>query len=232
MNYAKRYLFCLTLSFALQAAGPADPDTLRVALLPDENGSVVIQQNQGLKDYLEKKIGKKIELIVTTDYSSMIEAMRRGRIELGYFGPLSYVLARSKSEIEAFAALTRNGRATYEAVVIANAASGVNKIADIKGKVMAYGDQASTSSHLVPKGMLRAAGLSEKTDYQEEFLGAHDAVAFAVQGGKAQAGGMSKPIFEQLVERKSIDPAKVKVLAVSQSIPEYPWTMRPLWPRP
>jgi phosphonate transport system substrate-binding protein len=197
-----------------------------VALLPDENAAVVIQQNQGLRQYLEQKTGKKIELVVTTDYSSMIEAMRHGRLELGYFGPLSYVLARSKSDIEPFAALMRNGRATYEAVVIANTASGINTLADVRGKVMAFGDPASTSSHLVPKSMLRGAGLTEKADYQEQFLGAHDAVAFAVQGGKAQAGGLSKPIFESLVQKKSIDPARVKVIAVSQPIPEYPWTMQ------
>jgi phosphonate transport system substrate-binding protein len=216
----------LALAAALSAENAADPAVLRVALLPDENASVVIQQNQGLRQYLEQKTGKKIELIVTTDYSSMIEAMRHGRIELAYFGPLSYVLARSKSNIEPFAALMRNGRATYESVVIANAASGINKVAEIKGKVMAFGDPASTSSHLIPKSVLRAAGLTEKIDYEEQFLGAHDAVAFAVQGGKAQAGGMSRPIYEAMVEKKSIDPARVKVIAVSQPIPEYPWTMQ------
>lgn len=231
MHSSIRPLIALTACFAFTAIlaaadNASDPAVLRVALLPDENASVVIQQNQGLKEYLEKKTGKKIELVVTTDYSSMIEAMRHGRIELGYFGPLSYVLARSKSSIEPFAALMRNGRATYEAVVIANASSGITKLSDIKGKVVAFGDPASTSSHLVPKSMLRKAGLTEKTDYQEQFVGAHDAVAFAVQGGKAQAGGLSKPIFEALIERKTIDATKVKVIAVSQSVPEYPWTMQ------
>ncbi len=212
---------------ALLAENASDPAVLRVALLPDENASVVVQQNQGLKEYLEQKTGKRIELVVTTDYSSMIEAMRHGRLELAYFGPLSYVLARSKSSnIEPFAALMRNGRASYESVVIANATSGINRVAEIKGKVMVFGDPASTSSHLIPKSLLRAAGLTEKTDYEEQFVGAHDAVAFAVQNGKAQAGGMSKPIFEAMVARKSIDPSRVKVIAVSQSIPEYPWTMQ------
>ena len=90
------------------AAPNADPDTLKVALLPDENASTVIKNNRPLQVYLEKELGKKIELIVTTDYSSMIEAMRHGRIDLAYFGPLSYVLAKQKSEIEPFAAIKQN----------------------------------------------------------------------------------------------------------------------------
>jgi phosphonate transport system substrate-binding protein len=62
--------------------------------------------------------------------------------------------------------------------------------------------------------------------YKEHFVGAHDAVAVAVQNGHAQAGGLSKPIFESLIERGVIDAGKVKVLAVSKPYPQYPWTMR------
>jgi phosphonate transport system substrate-binding protein len=47
-----------------------------------------------------------------------------------------------------------------------------------------------------------------------------------VQTGKAQAGGLSKPIFDTLKERGVVDGNKVKVIAVSNPYPQYPWTMR------
>jgi phosphonate transport system substrate-binding protein len=219
-------LFSLTLPAFVQAAADPDPQTLKVALLPDENASTIIKNNQGLKDYLEAQLGKKIELIVTTDYSSMIEAMRHGRLDLAYFGPLSYVLARQKSEIEPFAALKVKGSTTYQSVVIANISSGVKAIGDIKGKNMAYGDKVSTSSHLIPKSVLAEQGLNAGRDYEEHFVGSHDAVAMAVQNGHAQAGGLSRPIFESLVERKIVSLDKVKVLQYSKPFPQYPWTMR------
>ncbi len=219
-------LFGLLLPAFVQAAPDPDPQTLKVALLPDENASTVIKNNQGLKDYLEAQLGKKIELIVTTDYSSMIEAMRHGRLDLAYFGPLSYVLARQKSEIEPFAALKVKGSTTYQSVVIANISSGVKVIGDIKGKNMAYGDKVSTSSHLIPKSVLAEQGLNAGRDYEEHFVGSHDAVAMAVQNGHAQAGGLSRPIFESLVERKIVSLDKVKVLQYSKPFPQYPWTMR------
>lgn len=216
----------LCLAPAALAAGDPNPEVLKVALLPDENASTVIKNNKPLKDYLEKKLGRKVELIVTTDYSSMIEAIRHGRIDLAYFGPLSYVMAKSKSDIEAFAGLSKKGNTTYNAVVIAYAPSGIKTIKDIKGHDVAYGDPASTSSHLIPKSMLAAQGLQAGRDYQAHHLGSHDAVAVTVQSGKAQAGGLSKPIFETLVAKKVIDPNKVIVLAVSKPFPQYPWTMR------
>ncbi len=225
--YLAAVLFMPLVSNAGYAADRA-PATLKVAVLPDESPSTLIKKNEGFKKYLETQLGKTVELVVTTDYSSMIEAMRHGRLDLAYFGPLSYVLCKQKSElpIEAFAAQMSKGTPTYKAVVIANAAAGVNTIAAIQGKNMAYGDRASTSSHLIPKGMLAELGLEAKKHYQEHFLGAHDAVAIAVQNGNAQAGGLSQPIFESLVERRIIDLAKVKVLQESKPFPNYPWTMR------
>jgi phosphonate transport system substrate-binding protein len=208
------------------AAGEPDPETLKVALLPDESASTVIKNNQPLKTYLAEKLGKKIELVVTTDYSSMIEAMRHGRIDIAYFGPLSYVLAKSKSDIEAFAAVERKGSTTYQGVIVANVDAGINSPKDIKGKNMAYGDPASTSSHLIPKSFLVEQGLEAKKDYREHFVGAHDAVAMTVQTGKADAGGLSKTIFQSLVERGVIKPEKVRVVAESKPFPEYPWVLR------
>ncbi|CAJ0893692.1 MULTISPECIES: phosphate/phosphite/phosphonate ABC transporter substrate-binding protein [Burkholderiaceae] len=208
------------------ASSNPDPETLKVALLPDENASTVIKNNKPLEIYLEKELGKKIELVVTTDYSSMIEAMRHGRIDIAYFGPLSYVLAKQKSDIEPFAAMKQKGSTTYQSVLIANTGAGIAKISDIVNKNVAYGDKASTSSHLIPKSILAENGLKAGENYREHFVGAHDAVAMAVQNGHAQAGGLSKPIFESLVQRGLVDPNKVKVLAESKPYPQYPWTMR------
>lgn len=208
------------------ASSNPDPETLKVALLPDENASTVIKNNKPLEIYLEKELGKKIELVVTTDYSSMIEAMRHGRIDMAYFGPLSYVLAKQKSDIEPFAAMKQKGSTTYQSVLIANTGAGIAKISDIVNKNVAYGDKASTSSHLIPKSILAENGLKAGENYREHFVGAHDAVAMAVQNGHAQAGGLSKPIFESLVQRGLVDPNKVKVLAESKPYPQYPWTMR------
>lgn len=206
----------------------ADPETLRVALLPDENANTVIQNNEPLKTYLEEELDREVELVVTTDYSSMIEAMSRGRLELAYFGPLSYTLAKQRAEIEPFAGLVEEGgeKPVYYSILIGNVGQGVDEPADAEGKDVAFGDPASTSSHLIPKIMLQQEGLEPEGDYTEQFVGSHDAVALAVQNGNAAAGGLSKPIFEALVEKGTVDEAKVEVLKESEPYPNYPWTMR------
>lgn len=171
------------------------------------------------------KIILAIELHVLTSYAAMIEATRNGRIDLAFFGPLSYCMAKDKAAIEPFAAKIKDGTATYKSVIIAGANSGVEKPEDIRGKRMAYGDQASTSSHLIPKGVLAQRGI-KPADYQESFLGKHDAVALNVMRGNVDAGGLSQVIFASLVEKGTIDKTKVKVVAESDPIPEYPWVMQ------
>lgn len=217
-------------AFALPISANAqgrDPDKLRVALLPDENAATLIQNAQPLKVYLEAKLKKEIEIIVTTDYSSMIEAMRFGRIEVAYFGPFSYVLAKSRAtEIEPFAVGVEKGSPTYNSILIASADGPVKRIDDIRGKPFGFGDQASTSSHLAPRAHLLKKGLEGDKDYKVVHLGTHDAVARAVQAGQVPAGALSEQIYRSLVERKIIDPAKVIKLDLTAPIPNYPMTMQ------
>jgi phosphonate transport system substrate-binding protein len=229
----RSFLLACTIGGLGLAIGPVsaqqaeNPASIRVALLPDENASTIIQNALPLKKYLERALRKDIELIVTTDYSSMIEAMRFGRIEVAYFGPLSYVLAKSKAPaIEPFAVGVTKGSPTYKGVIIVRADGPVKSLADIKGKLMGFGDFASTSSHLIPRALLARNKIFGDTDYKYVLLGAHDAVARAVQSGQVQAGGLSQEIFKSLVAKGSIDGEKVVVLAESDPIPNYPMVMQ------
>jgi phosphonate transport system substrate-binding protein len=220
------FIICTLISSSIYGANKTNPDVLRVAILPDENASELIKQNKKLQLYLEDRLDKKIELVVTTDYSSMIEAMRFGRLELAYFGALSYVMAKERSEIEAFAAQMKKGSMMYHGVIIVNNDSMISNIYDVRGKTMAYGDPASTSSHLIPRAHLLLNAKLDIDDYKAVYLGSHDAVALNVQNGNADAGGLSKKIFEHLVERGLISLDKVQVIAISNPFPNYPWTMQ------
>jgi len=212
----------------LANAQTRDPQRLRVALLPDENASTIIQNAQPLRAHLERALSRQVEILVTTDYSSMIEAMRFGRIEVAYFGPFSYVLAKSRAPgIEPFAVGVERGSPTYHSVMIAQAGGPVRELADIRGRPFGFGDQASTSSHLVPRAtILQRASLVGGRDYRVVHLGTHDAVARAVQGGQVPAGALSKPILDTLIRRGTIDAARIVEIGLSEPIPNYPMVLQ------
>lgn len=225
---AAALVVALMLTAGPLAAQDKDPQRLRVALLPDENAATLIQNAQPLKEYLERTLDRSIEITVTTDYSSMIEAMRFGRIEVAYFGPFSYVLAKSRApNIEAFAVGVENGNPSYHSVLIATADGPVESPSDVRGKPFAYGDQASTSAHLVPRAHLQNHyQLNGEGDYRPVHVGTHDAVARAVQAGQVPAGALSKPILDVLIERGTIDADKIVELELTAPIPNYPIVMQ------
>jgi phosphonate transport system substrate-binding protein len=213
---------------ALAHAQPHNPQRLRLALLPDENASTIIQSAQPLRAHLSQALGRDVQVVVTTDYSSMIEAMRFGRIEIAYFGPFSYVLAKSRAEgIEPFAVGVERGSPTYRSIIIAAADGPVRKLEDVRGHPMAFGDQASTSSHLVPRAtILRRAGLVGERDFRVVHVGTHDAVARTVHSGRAPAGALSEPIFQSLLARNIIQRERLVDVAFSDPIPNYPMVMQ------
>lgn len=226
-----QFIAAATLAALLPLGAHAEgknPSKLRVALLPDENAATIIQNAQPLKRYLEQTLKKEIEITVTTDYSSMIEAMRFGRIEVAYFGPFSYVLAKSKApNIEPFAVGVERGSPTYQSVLIATAGGPVKTLADVRGKPFGFGDQASTSSHLAPRAhLLKNHQLNGETDYRPVHLGTHDAVARAVQAGQVPAGALSKPILDNLIAKGMVDASKIVQLELSAPIPNYPLVMQ------
>lgn len=226
---ARRTLLAATLALPAQALAQAnDPRRLRLALLPDENAATVIQNAQPLRRHLERELGREVEIVVTTDYSSMIEAMRFGRIHLGYFGPFSYVLAKSRApQIEPFAVGIERGRPNYFGAIITAAQGPVRTLEDIRGKPFGFGDPASTTGHLIPRALLVArAGLVGDRDYRVVHLGTHDAVARAVQAGQVAAGAVSETILRQMFARGIVDEAKIRIVTLSDPVPNYPLTMQ------
>ena len=235
----QRRQFLKMLALALPAIGvfaPAaadDRQVLKVGLLPDEDRLTVIWNNKSLAAYLEEELGVAVELVVPEDYDALIEAVASGEIEVGYFGPAAYTIARKRMAgggvgLEPFAARVRDGATTYQSVVIAHAGSGLASIDDLRGSGVdfAYGDPASTSSHFAPKYTLMQAEVVPGRDYTGRHLGTHTAVAEAVAAGDVRAGALSRPIFERMIADGKVRAEAVTVLGYSEPLPQYPWAMR------
>ena len=229
-----RTLCGLLLASALAVALPVStgsaqtrPEKLVVGLLPGESAPTVMRLNEPLRAYLEKRLGIPVELFVGANYAATGEALRFGRLDIAYLGPVTYILRSRNAKLEPFARPSHEiVGPTFQAVIIVPAASPAKTLADLKGGDIAFGDPASTSGTWVPRYQLLDAGLASGRDYQLRVLGAHDAVALAVSNGKVAAGGLSKPIFERLLKRERSTPPKSGSWLKSPAIPEYMWTFR------
>ena len=216
-----------TVLLLVPAAAQTRPEKLVVGLLPGESAPTVMRLNEPLRTYLEKRLGIPVELHVGANYAATGEALRFGRIDIAYLGPVTYILRSRAVKLEPFARPSHDVVGpTFQAVIIVPADSPAQSLKDLKGGEIAFGDPASTSGTWVPRYQLLEAGLVSGRDYTLRVLGAHDAVALAVSNHKVTAGGLSLPIYNRLLKEGKIDPKSVRVLAASPAIPEYMWTFR------
>src|SRR6185369_14227602 len=81
---------------ATQAQGGEKPATLRVGLVPNQAPDRVKSQYEPFRAYLSKALGQPVDTFVATDYAGVVEAMASDKLDLAYFGGLTYAQAEKR----------------------------------------------------------------------------------------------------------------------------------------
>jgi phosphonate transport system substrate-binding protein len=196
---------------------------LRLGLIPVENGTSEITQTQPFASDLSKALGIPVTLYVGTSYTATIEAEASGKLDAALYGALSYILANQQDNIQFLCRqLNSDGAPTYNSLIITQPNSGINSIAQLKGRTFSFVDPASTSGFLVPEYLMTQAGLNPQTDVKGTFAGSHQASLQAVLSGKVAAGAVASDTFAQLEAQGLFKASQIKVIATSFPIYEGP----------
>ncbi|MBI3968012.1 MAG: phosphate/phosphite/phosphonate ABC transporter substrate-binding protein [Chloroflexi bacterium] len=210
-------------------AAPGEmPATLRVGLVPNQAPDRIRAQYKPFGDYLNQTLKIPVELFVATDYAGVVEAMANDKLDIAYFGGLTYLQAEKRAEV--YPIVTEVDRETgttkYYSAIITRPESPVKTVADIRGKKFAFGDVNSTSGSLYPRILLDRAGIGDFTNQQLfVYSGGHDATTLAVANGTVDAGGVEKRIMQRLIDGGQIKGDQIRI--VEQTLVEgYPWVVR------
>ena len=219
-----------TTAFAQAQRDGSAGKPLRVILVPADGGT----EDGTKKDFqpifgaIGQATGLAFDIKVGQSYSAVIEAMCNGAADIAWYGPASYLQAKARGCSELLALAVRNGESVYYSGIFARTDTGINSIADLKGKRIALGDVNSTSSFAVPVAMMLAAGVNPTRQAGAiNMAGSHANVLKALAEGLVDAGGASFDSFEKAVNAKALDPSKVKVIAKSTPIPYPPLAIHP-----
>ncbi len=211
------------------ASKNASSTVLRVGLVPNQAPDQIKAKYEPFKKYLEQKLGLEVELFVANNYAGVVEAMASNKLDMAYFGGLTYVQARQRAAVHPVVTEIDSETKTtkYYSLIITQSDSKIKDLSELKGKTFAFGDISSTSGSLYPQIMLDNAGLKVPDDFANViFTGKHDATALAVQNGKVDAGGLEGRILNKLIADGKVDKTKIKVLAKSDFIEGYPWVVQ------
>jgi phosphonate transport system substrate-binding protein len=198
---------------------------LRVSAIPDEAPTELQRKFKPLGEYLEKKLGMKVEFTPVTDYAASVEGLINHKLDMVWFGGFTFVQANVRSGGKVIPLVQREEDEKFQSVFITTEKS-INSLADLKGKTFTFGSESSTSGHLMPRSYLLAAKINPDTDMKRvAFSGAHDATLAAVSGGKVDAGALNISVWEKLVAAGKVDTKTVRVFYTTPGYYDYNWSV-------
>lgn len=225
---AGRFLPAEVSDFNMLADVVNDLELLGTANVKDGRGQLVIgvtpyltatelfKRFSPLADYLERKTGMVFSLKITDDYQDCIDMLGNGLLDIAYLGSAAYVkMVDLHGERPILARLETDGTPFFKSIIFVREDSPARTLADLAGKQFAFGDQESTSSHIVPHHMLIEAGVGIDKLAGHQHMDNHNNVALGVLMGDYDAGGVKEEIFKRYEKRG------LRSLAISKPIPEY-----------
>lgn len=180
-------LLALVLSAAILGACRSPSKPLTMAIIPAEEAALSREQFGPLIDYLGKELGSEVKLLIVSDYTAVVEALKYGHTDIARIGPSGYALATKEADIEAIAVAIKKktGKPSYHSLIVVRAD---RDIVDLNGKSFAYVDVGSTSGYLVPATYIAR----EEIELGEVFFaGSHSATIEAVKNGTVDAGAIA-----------------------------------------
>lgn len=170
---------------AFAATGP-----LRLAFIPQENPDKLLGDIEAITGWLSEQLDMPVEGYVTFDHAAAVEALRNGDADISFMGALPFVLA--EKEIGAVPLLSEvyRGRPSYTGRVFVRRDSGIESLAGLKGRDIAFADPISESGYLYPLDEFLSAGLIDGPGAAGEFFGQIFFAGGYQQAMQAMAAGL------------------------------------------
>ncbi len=222
-----RSLQALLCTALLTAGGWAQAQQVfRVTTIPEEAATEQVRKFTPIANYLEKKLGMKVEFTPVTDYPAAVEAMVNKKVDLVWFGGFTFVQANIRSGGKIIPIAQREEDTRFQSVFIAKTDSGIKALGDLKGRQVSFGSQSSTSGHLMPRHFLLQAGINPDKDFRRvAYSGAHDATIASVVSGKVDAAALDITVWRKFVGENKVDTKAVDVFYTTPTFFNYNWSV-------
>jgi phosphonate transport system substrate-binding protein len=231
------------LAAAVFAGGQRAPlgteeNPIKMYFVPSGEVAKIIKNGDAIADYLNEATGYHFKTAVPTSYAAVIEAMGTEEADIGWLATFAYVIANDKYDVYPRLKVFRFGSAMYKGQFIVRADSGIETIADLKGKTIAYTDALSTSGFIYPSAKLAMEGITIKDSI---FAGGHPQAVLAVYDGTVDAGctyyaepssdGTINDARARVLETHPDVAEKVKIIGFTDFIPNDTVSFRQDFPK-
>lgn len=144
----------LRLEPVIDAASP-----LLLGVIPFLQPEKLREQIQPVCSYLEKKLGRSVQMTTVSDYESLARLLELKKIHIAWFSHASFEKLKGKNQWQSICRPKQNGSVLYDGQIVVGQQSAFKNIQDLRGHVFAYVDRYSGSGFYFPNIFMTEQGI-------------------------------------------------------------------------
>jgi phosphonate transport system substrate-binding protein len=228
----------VAVTAATSAAEPAASLTLPkvvIALKPDKNPELMLQEKRALEAFLARELGRPAEVVIPLSAATILEGLANGTIDLGYLSATDMVNARTRRIGRLLlAGEFPDGRTAYDSYWVVKKDAPYHSITDLRGRPVAFASKTSTSGFVIPLLDLHTRGLIGEDGNAEAFFGrghlffgvGYVSAIERVLAGDAEAAAVSYYVLDKDKHLSAEQRAQLRMLQKQGPVPSHVLAVR------
>ncbi len=221
------------------SSGDYKPKELTVQFVPSQNADKLEAKAKPLEKLLSDKLGIPVKVSVSTNYNTIVEAMKSKKVDVGFLPPTAYTLANDQKAADLLLQAQRYGVNKdgssnkklvddYKSEILVKKNSGIKSLKDLKGKKIALQDVTSTAGYTFPLATLKKeTGINATKDMKIVNVKGHDQAVISLLNGDVDAAAVFQDA-RTIVKKDQPNVFKdTKILKLTESIPNDTISVRP-----
>lgn len=217
-------------------AGCDRPSTIRFSIIPVANVDEHFRMYQPLMQRMERLTRQSVTIVPPTSYSSVVEGLLSGRIDVAKLGPAGYAsVSASKANILPFATVEKRAGyfqmagQYYQSLLVTLGSSPYVSIAALRGTRLGLTDPGSTSGNLIPRKKFAPSNLGvslEQYFSTVSFTGGHGKSISALLNGEIDAAFLASSQLEEALAAGVFTLPQIRIVWRSDPLPFDPFVFR------
>ena len=193
-------------------------NVLRVGISSVLSPRETLANYQSLADYLQRKIGRPVQIIQRQSYQEINDLVRDNGVDVAFICSGAYVTGKQEN-LELLVVPEVNGKSKYQSYIIVNSNSKFQSFEELKGQVFGFADPISFSGTIAPTYMVTLLN-SRPTDFFKRFVYtySHDNSIKAVLDNVVSAAGVDSLVYQYAVAKDPSLAAKIRIIAQSPEV--------------
>lgn len=220
------FRLCLLVTLVLALSGCKDEgkkQVVKIGYMLCNSEQETTQRFLPLTRYLSDKVGVEFQM-VPVDTHDFEKRFKAGEFAFTHSNSILYVILRENHGLQLLASEKRGKFGSRTAgAIIARKGSGINKLADIRGKRMAFGPMLAPTGYLAEYDLMLTAGINPENDLGHYTIPSgsykHEKLVYGVLYGMYDVAAAPVLDLETMTREGKITPDDFVILAQSKPIP-------------